>query len=380
MSRKAISSASSLLLCLLLYARPLPPAVPAHPVQPPAAAARGTVLRVADDVAFRRALAAAGPGHRIVLGPGKYGPGVYAAGLRGTAEAPVVIEAADPADKPAFEGGAVGLHFSGCEYLLLRNLAVRGQSGNGINIDDGGKADAPARHVTLEGIHVSDVGPRGNLDAIKVSGVDGLVVRGCVVEGWGGEGIDMVGCHRVEVENCTFRGKPGFSQATGVQAKGGSSEVVIRRCTFVDAGQRAVNVGGSTGAKFFRPAGAKYEARDVTVEGCRFAGGMTPVAFVGVDGAVVRYNTIYHPDKWVFRILQENSGDGMVPSRGGAFERNLVVYRRDRVREPANVGPGTDAAGFRFADNWWYCEDAPARAARPCRRPSGAGRTGTTRG
>src|SRR4051794_21846992 len=68
------------------------------------AADDGTLVRAADDAAFRRALAGAGPGHRIVLAPGKYRPGMYAAGLRGTAESPVVIEAADPADKPVFEG------------------------------------------------------------------------------------------------------------------------------------------------------------------------------------------------------------------------------------------------------------------------------------
>jgi hypothetical protein len=89
----------------------------------------------------------------------------------------------------------------------------------------------------------------------------------------------------------------------------------VRNCTFINAGQRGVNLGGSTAMKVFRPLGAKYEAKDITVEGCRFVGSLSPVAFVGVDGAVVRYNTIYQPERWVVRILQETTEADFVPSR-----------------------------------------------------------------
>lgn len=321
----------------------------------------GRTVNVSNDDALRRALQTATAGTRIVIAPGRYRPSVYVNNLRGSAEAPIVIEGADPKNKPLFEGGGEGLHFSGCAYLTLRDVAVRGQTGNGVNVDDG-RSPGTAHHITLEGVDVSDAGPKGNHDGIKLSGLDDLVVRGCTVNGWGGEGIDMVGCHRVTIEGCTLRGKPGFTQSAGVQAKGGSAEVVVRRCTFIGAGQRGVNIGGSTDMKVFRPLGAKYEAKDVTVEGCRFVGGMAAVAFVGVDGAVVRYNTIYRPEKWVLRILQETREPGFVPSRNGRFERNLVVFRGDAVRVAANVGPNTDPASFTFRDNLWFAEDQPARS------------------
>ena len=335
--------------------------------------ARAATVAVGDDDAFRRALAAAGPGTRIVLKGGKYRPGVSARDLRGTAESPIVIEAANADDPPVFEGGQVAFHFSDCAHLTLRHLVVRGQSGNGINIDDGGTFDSPSHHVTLEGIRVADVGPTGNRDGIKLSGIDDLKLVGCTVEGWGGQGIDMVGCHRVQVADCTFRGKPGFGQQIAVQAKGGSSDVTVRRCTFLDAGQRGVNLGGSTDPKVFRPQGATYEAKDVVVEGCRFVGGMVPVAFVGVDGSTVRYNTIVRPQRWVVRILQENTADGMVPSRNGRFEHNLVVYRGEQVRAAVSSGPKTQPASFKFHHNLWYCEDRPDRSRPECPSPESAG-------
>jgi hypothetical protein len=253
---------------------------------------------------------------------------------------------------------------SDCVYLTLRNLVVRKQTGNGINIDDGGTYETPAHHITLEKLHVADIGPQGNHDAIKLSGVDDLVVRECTVEGWGGQAVDMVGCHRGLIDGCTFRGKPGFSQDTGPQTKGGSREITIRRCRFDNAGARAVNLGGSTGLPFFRPPGALYEAKDITVEGCTFSGSQAPIAYVGVEGAVVRYNTIYHPGKWVLRILQETTEKGFALCGNGCFEHNLMVFRRADVQVFVNVGPHTRPETFKFANNLWFCEDRP-EASKP---------------
>ena len=95
-----------------------------------------------------------------------------------------------------------------------------------------------------------------------------------------------------------------------------------------------------------------------------FVGSQAPVAFVGVDGAVVRYNTFYQPGKWVLRILQETTEPGFAPCRNGRFERNLIVFRRASVQIQVNIGPHTSPETFAFADNLWYCEDRP-QASRP---------------
>lgn len=328
------------------------------------ASAAGEEVLVRDDSQLRTALASARPGLTIRIAPGDYQPGVFVSRLRGTAEQPIVIEAADPQQPPVFRGGSTGWQLSDCQYLTLRGLAVTGQSANGINIDDGGSYDTPSHHVVLEQLHVSRIGPSGNRDGIKLSGVDDFVIRDCTIDGWAGQAIDMVGCHRGLIEDCRFVGREGFSQGTGPQTKGGSSQVLIRRCRFENPGQRAVNLGGSTGRDYFRPREAKYEARDITVEGCVFVGGMAPVAFVGVDGAAVRYNTIIHPDKWVLRILQETTDEGFIRCRNGRFEHNLILYRRAEVGTVVNIGPHTQPETFRFADNLWYCEDRP-QASRP---------------
>ena len=137
---------------------------------------------------------------------------------------------------------------------------------------------------------------------------------------------------------------------------------MIQACTFLGAGQRAINVGGSTGLDYFRPRDAAFEARAITVEGCRFRGSDAPIAFVGVDGAVVRRNTFVRPKRWLFRILQESAQERFVRCRGGVFEENVVVFRRGEVRALVNVGPDTAPETFRVAKNAWFAEDAPERS------------------
>jgi hypothetical protein len=328
-------------------------------------AATRPAVRVATRDDLQRAVQSAQPGTRILIAPGSYRGGLSFFAIRGAEGKPVSITAADAKRPPVFEGGASGIHLIDCAHVELSDLVLKGAGGNGINIDDGGSYSTPAHHIVLRNLRISDVGPRGNRDGIKLSGVDDLVVEGCTVERWGdgGSAIDMVGCHRGRVVGCTFRHR-GDIAANGVQTKGGSSGVTIKRCRFESAGGRAVNIGGSTGRDFFRPRSARYEAKDITVEDCTFIGSMAPVAFVGVDGATVRFNTIYRPTRWVVRILQETRDADFVPCRNGSFTNNLIAFRADELRTAVNVGPGTEPRTFTFAGNHWYCLNKPQQSGR----------------
>ncbi len=94
-----------------------------------------------------------------------------------------------------------------------------------------------------------------------------------------------------------------------------------------------------------------------------FIGANAPVAFVGVDGAIVRFNTVYLPVRWVVRILQETREPGFVPSRNGEFADNIVAFRAGELVATVNIGPDTAPGTFRFAGNFWYVIDDPARSA-----------------
>jgi hypothetical protein len=324
-----------------------------------------SVINVSTREDLRAAIESAKPGTRIQIAPGTYQGGLRFVGLEGAKDQPIVIAALEESNPPVFKGGASCFHFARPKHVELSHLVLTEAAANGLNIDDGGTEDNPASHVVLRNLQVRDVGPRGNRDGIKLSGLDNFRVEGCTIERWGNSGsaIDMVGCHDGKVVSCTFRHR-GDLPANGVQSKGGSARVSIQRCRFENAGGRAVNIGGSTGRDHFRPGGAGYEAQDITVEDCTFIGSMAPVVFVGVDGAVVRYNTIYRPTRWIVRILQESQGQEFVPCRNGSFTNNIVAFRSNEVQTPINIGGGTAPETFKFTKNAWYCIDNPRLSSR----------------
>lgn len=315
------------------------------------------VVLVRDAVALKGALSQLADGTTLRIAPGEY-PGGHS--VKDVSN--LTVEAADSGKPPHFQGGNSAWHFSGCSGLTLRYLRASGQRGNGINLDDGGRADRPMKNVTLEQLDIRDIGPKGNTDALKCSGLDDLTVRGCTIEGWGGQGIDLVGCHRIKISECKFTGKSGYSQASGVQCKGGSEDVTIEKCCFINAGQRPINAGGSTGLAYFRPQGVKYEARRIVIRNNEFSGSLCACAFTGVDAAEFTGNTILFPEKWVFRILQETTEEGFVPCRNVRIEDNAIVFRRSQVSVEVNVGPKTAPETFRFAKNRWFAEDHPNRS------------------
>jgi hypothetical protein len=313
---------------------------------------QSSVIIVHDTESLRKSLRGLKKGTTLRIAAGDYPGGHYVNNLEN-----ITIEAQDPKNPPHFKGGVNGMQFSRCNNLTLRNLKVSGQMGNGINLDDGGIFDQPTTGVLLEKIEISDIGPIGNFDGIKCSGLDQLTIRDCLVTGWGGQGIDMVGCHNSVISGCRLVGKPGFSATAGVQTKGGCITITIEKCRFVNAGERPLNIGGSTDLKLFRPSGAMYEAKDIVVRDNVIEGGLCAAAFVGVDGGEFTGNTILYPKKWIFRILQETKKIGYATCGNVLLTDNKIVFLREQVQNEINVGEKTNAESFRFVRNQWFAED-----------------------
>lgn len=136
----------------------------------------GDSVVVRDNEELRNAFRNLKPGATIKIAPGEYSGGHYIEGLKD-----VTIEGQDPKNPPHLQGGANALHASRCENLMLRHLRISGQTGNGLNLDDGGIFDKPVTGILIENVAISDVGPKGNHDGIKCSGLDRLSIRDCTL-------------------------------------------------------------------------------------------------------------------------------------------------------------------------------------------------------
>ncbi len=307
---------------------------------------------VTDNHSLQQALAGLGPGQVVSIAPGVYSGGHALKDLAGRPDAPIVIQGADRRNPPVFEGGLVAFHLARCSYLTIRDIHVVGCEGNGINIDDGGNHTTPSHHIRIENVLVTKIGPRGNRDGIKLSGVRDFVVANSRVIGWGGSAVDMVGCHNGLIADSHFEGLKGFSQRNGVQAKGGSSHIRIVGSFFKNAGAHSVVIGGHTGKAFFRPPGVNYEATAIKVSGNRIFGSRIPVAWSTAHGGIVSYNTIVAPRKAVLRISQDTDEAHFIACREGVFHNNLIIATQPRIRA-AKIESGTRPDTFRIFDNLW---------------------------
>ncbi|MEO0788057.1 MAG: right-handed parallel beta-helix repeat-containing protein [Bacteroidota bacterium] len=272
----------------------------------------------------------------------------------GTEASPIVILGAID-HQSIFRGGTEAIHLIDCNYVVIDGIRVEQQTGNGINIDDGGDYSTPSTHITIRNCLFRDMAGAGNNDLLKMSGVDSFFIQECqfLNGGSGGSGVDFVGCHWGVVEDCFFE-DPGV---TGIQCKGGTQFIRMQRNTFKNVSQRALNLGGSTGLEFFRPPLPDpivdaFEAADLEVFSNVFIGSRAPVAYVGSVRVKVYNNTFYNPDNWVIRILQENTATGFLVCGDNEFRNNIVYLPGDLTE--VNIGPNTASETFGFSNNLWF--------------------------
>lgn len=301
---------------------------------------------------LQTAAANAKPGDTILIYEGIYSGGDYIENLKGTPQSWIYIRAVK-AGEVIFRGNTQAFHLTDPEYLHISGLIFEQQTSNGVNIDDGGTYDTPAHNIWIENCEWRGMNASGNNDELKMSGVDSFQIRKCIFRNGstGGSLVDMVGCHIGGFTENVFEN--GGSNC--IQAKGGTSNILIYRNKFVNGGERALNIGGSTGLQFFRPLDVKYEASNVRVYSNIFIGSTAAIAFVGATLSEVRGNTIYKPGRWTIRILQETVGNGFEPCGRNEFSDNIVVHSS---QQPAlNIGGNTAPETFIFSHNLWYNPD-----------------------
>lgn len=295
-----------------------------------------------------RAARQAAPGDLILVAPGKYRSVILDA--KGAPAAPIVIAGEKPDDRPVFAGM---LYLPDAAWLTLRDLAIEAEGDelfNGINADDGGDG-VPSRGLRFERIRF-EVGA-GN--GLKLAGVDDFVVRDCEFVHWSKTALDMVGCHRGLIRECSFEAAQEVFH--GVQIKGGSSDVVVRDSRFEGPAARWINIGGGTSPELFRPRDARYEAANILVESNWIIGGAAAIVFDAAIDSTARNNILQSQRRFVFRILNSSRGwADFEGCRDGAIENNFVLYRSDAIEAPFNLGYGADWRSFRLSSNIWHDE------------------------
>ncbi len=305
---------------------------------------------------FEQAAAAAQPGDTIFFHAGTHAGGQYVVNLQGTSNAWIYISNA-PGEEAIIEGGNNAIQFSDPAYLHISGLIFEHQMGNGVNTDDGGSYDTPAHHIIYEDCVFRDMSANGNNDLLKLSGLNDFEILNCTFMNGadGGSGIDMVGCHNGIIKGNYFENMGSNS----IQAKGGTQHIRMEGNFFRNGGQRTLNLGGSTGLQYFRPIDATFEAADIQVYSNIIVGSWAAIAYVGSVNVEVVNNTIFQPENWVIRILQESVDPDRFVECGDNIFRNNIVYLGNNLSTETNIGPNTRSETFLFSNNLWFNEDDP---------------------
>ena len=322
-------------------------------------------ILVTNDTELGNALNAASDGDRILLAPGTYAGGHFKSGLTG-----VTIRSQFQNNRATISGGTNGFQLSDANRVTIEHLNFQGQTGNGINIDDGGTFNTPSQNITLRNISVRDIATTGNRDGIKLSGVTGFVIDRVEVSNWGngGSAVDMVGSHNGIIQNSHFRHDTIGVGGSGLRPKGGSKNITIRanRVELPNGNGRAIQAGGSTDSQFFRfiDGDSGYEAASIRVEGNVVVNGNSAFSFVNINGGLFHSNYAYRPSGWLVRILNENPGNSIVDTQNGKVNSNLMVYNDTdgEFSTAVNVGPETLPDTFMFDGNKWYNIADPANS------------------
>lgn len=317
---------------------------------------RVTIVRTSRELEDRIRNAQAGDLVRIA--PGRYYSLLNAGtlstpdwGLQGTADAPIVFEALDPASPPLLESS---LLIQNSAWVVFRNLRLRRPDGHNVHIFP--YPGKPSHDIVLDGLDLESLPNLKDNANIKITRSDNVTVRNSKLSGWGDEAIDAIGLWGGLIEDNSFQGKPGFAQRCGVQLKGDTRDVVVRNNVFVDAGERVVQIGGGTGETFFREP-PRFEAQNIEVYGNRISGGNACFSLATQTGAYIHHNTCYKPALWIIRLLTENPA--LEPNEKGRFEQNLFVYDSTVQKEFVNLSNTgrVDVPSFTFHRNAYFQAD-----------------------
>ncbi|MBC8124711.1 MAG: right-handed parallel beta-helix repeat-containing protein [Candidatus Kapabacteria bacterium] len=310
---------------------------------------------------IQSAIVQAQPGDTVLIHPGTYTTSTYIVEKNGTVEQPIVIAGVSQSSV-IIDGPSSSMQFVDCSHINIENLTIRRQRGNALFFDDAGTIETPSRNITVRNILFEDMegAPNVNTNFLKMAGVDDFFIIRCTFSRGpiNSLGIDLVGCRNGYIIQCDMQG----TMAGGIQAKGGSQSIDIFMCTFVDCGDRAINIGGSTGLPFFRPADATFEASNIYVFTNTFVGCRASIAFAGAVNSEVVNNTIVDPTAWPFRILQESVDASRFEPCGNNIVQNNIIVFRNSLNAHFNVGPNTAAETFTVSNNLWYNVDMPSRS------------------
>lgn len=319
------------------------------------------------------------PGDEVILMPGKHRTAILD-DLNGTVDQPIIIRGLDPKTPALIQNQRDGLRFNRPHHLVIKDITLSDCGLGGISVSDGTLLTAattkpsvapPLGPISISGVKVLRTGMRNDRDAMSFIAVDNLKIENCEIEGWNSSGIELVGCHDVVIDTCSFKGAEGFSPQCNIQVRAGSTRVQIKRCRFDSAARRTLLIGGNSKAEHFHPplvaddkSASPAEASEVAIENCFIINSPTPFAFINADNCSARNCTIVRPRGSVFAVRSEQADPRILAARAITFGSNLVVWDPGDLQRLVDVAKGIPENAILIESNLWWSSQSEADRAK----------------
>ncbi|MHC5027819.1 MAG: right-handed parallel beta-helix repeat-containing protein [Planctomycetota bacterium] len=307
-------------------------------------------------------------GDELILMPGRHRPGKLAE-LVGTADRPIIIRGLST-EKPAIiAADRDGILLRDVRHIVIKDLFIEGARINGISVRTSGDPDAPPvpTNITIRGVHIRHTGPTGRRHGIQIERADGVRIRECTLEGWGGSGIDIVSCTDVRVDGCRFLSAPNHGQDAAMSFRGRTEDIEILRCSVEDAGTWGIVLGGPRDATLDDVGGAtdpdavrEHSVRDIMISSTLIRGTACPIHFRSVRDCTVRSVTFALPREYLLAVDLVDETEKIAPSTDLRFTRNLVLWQDGTLKNLAVRGKIADPDAIGVGENLWWTTSGPA--------------------
>lgn len=238
---------------------------------------------------IQAAVNAATPGAAVMVEAGLYVENVRLPNAGGTPDAPIQLLSADGIGAATIVGASAAdsvIKGLGTDNVVVRGFTVQGGA-NGIQFSQNGNdfTNLVSNVVVADNIISGATG-----DGIKLDQADHATVWGNVISNVRGQGVDLLA---VDHSTIAWNDISGVGATAAVFVKGGSTDVTVQGNRIHGTATDGIEVGGYTGAEFFRPGETGYEAADVRVIGNDVEiAGKRAINILGVHGVSVTGNAL----------------------------------------------------------------------------------------
>ena len=334
----------------------------------PAASAQATTHLIKSMDSWDAVASKLKPGDEVVLMPGKHRP-ISLQGLAGTHEQPILVRGLSPTAPAVIAADRFGLELHRCQHIVVQDIAISGATIHGIAIDDEPRAEDGQpfnANIILRNLKVEETGPKGQRDAISLSGVTNVQINSSVIEGWAGAAVNMVACSQITLDALRTIALEDHTQFFGVTMRAGCAQIMIKNSRFEKTANAGIFVGGTTDLTHFRPAipdvvspGSVSEVSGLIIDHCLFLHCTRPFDFAHAADWSIRQNTIVRPVDLILSLRLEQQSDKFNRGGRGMLGLNLMIWEPGELTRLALVDESINLRNFQLGRNLLWSTDTP---------------------